>query len=141
MTAMEPVRFVVTQEMLDDFGRVGGGSGAIHTDPEVARPLFGGTIAQAMFLLDPVVQRMVGLSGLDLWYARGRLEAKFVGNTLAGETVTIVGTVTGTRTDGGVTMADCRFTATAGDDERTVLVAEATGPFVGPAPTAAQEDA
>ncbi|GGU97476.1 hypothetical protein GCM10010182_12140 [Actinomadura cremea] len=130
MTALEPVRFVVTQDMLDDFGRVGGGSGAIHTDPEVARPLFGGTIAQAMFLLDSVVQLMVGLSDLDHWYARGKIEAKFVGNTLTDETVTIAGTVTETWTGDGVAMARCSFTGTAGTDDRTVLVAEATGPFL-----------
>ncbi|HEY8481541.1 MAG TPA: MaoC family dehydratase [Spirillospora sp.] len=131
MIAIEPVSFVVTQEMVNDFGRVGGSDGPIHTDPEVARPLFGGTIAQAMFLLDPVVQVMVGLSDLDHWYARGKIEAKFVGTTLVGDTVTITGTVAETWTDDkGTAIARCRFTGTAGEERRTVLVAEATGPML-----------
>lgn len=117
------------QHLLNDFGRVGGGDGPIHTDPDFAEPLFGGTIVQGMFPYELVTQAMIGLSDTKTWCTGGVMAGRFIGNIRADEEFTLAGIVHDVREDDdGARIATCSFSA-ARSDGTPVLVASAVGPW------------
>ena len=115
--------FAVTQPLLDAFGGATATAGPAHTDPVAAREMFGGTILQGMYVFERAAQVMAGLSSLPDWARSGRLTAKFVGNVLAGDAVTLH-----TRIHEAGGRARCEFTAHTGDGT-TIFVAVGDGPL------------
>jgi acyl dehydratase len=74
-----------TQDEIDEFGRISGGNGRIHTDPAYAAASpFGRTLVQGVLLL-AVVERAV-CSAVPSWARAGEIEAVFLGPVGAGET-------------------------------------------------------
>jgi acyl dehydratase len=119
---LSATRWTLSQRHLDLFGRVSGSNGRIHVDPAWATPRFGGTVAQGMLLLSPVVRRMEEVCGEELWAAAGRIEARFVGHARPGDIVIsrlVVDSITESR-------LNCSFSCVAGDG-RTVVVGAAAG--------------
>ncbi|GAA1511761.1 hypothetical protein [Brevibacterium permense] len=125
--ALPTEEIVVSQDLLDDFGRATATDGPIHTDPAVATPLFGGTILQGMYLFETASQMMTSLSSPPEWLSSGRLAAKIVGSSITGETVRVSARLLQV-TAGPTNRADCAITATT-DTGRTVFVARADAPM------------
>ena len=75
-----------TQQDLDDFGSVSGGTGLIHTDPAYAATTrFGRTVVHGLLLL-AVIEEVVGRARPD-WQGTGEVEVRFVAPVGTGETV------------------------------------------------------
>ncbi|MGO1182279.1 MAG: hypothetical protein ACTHZ5_04040 [Micrococcaceae bacterium] len=87
--ALEPCDISVNQELIDHFGALIATDGPIHSDPDIATPMFGGTLLQAMFVFEVAAQSMSRLSSVDSWNSSGKIAAKIVGSTVNGETVTV----------------------------------------------------
>lgn len=117
----------VTQDLLNEFGRVTATDGPIHTDHEVAAPLFGGTILQGMYLFETASQMMTTLSSPREWLESGQLAAKIVGSSITGESVTMTAKLS-TVTLASSPTAQCQFEAVT-DNGRTVFIAQARGPL------------
>lgn len=74
----------LTQEQVDAFGAVSGGTGRIHTDPAYARSTrFGAPLVQGLYLLALVEGCLVDLD--PRWAEAGQLDVTFVGPVRVGE--------------------------------------------------------
>ncbi|GEM_PF-1090946 len=121
-----PLEQRIDQERMNEFAQVSGSNGRIHLDPTFAVPRWGSTLAQGMLVLDPICQLMICVCSLRGWLEHGRLEAKFVGYTRPGDTVTTRATVEELSEQEGRTLITCRFQCET-QDGRTVIVGTARG--------------
>jgi len=126
-----PLVMQVDQSRMDAFAEVSGSNGRIHLDPAYAAPRWGSTLAQGMLVVDPVTQLMLHTCGARGWLEHGRLEAKFVGYTRPGDTVTTSATVEAVEERDGLRILTCRFECVT-QDGRTVIVGTASGALPAP---------
>src|SRR3954454_6467053 len=130
-----PLVMVVQQSRMDAYAEVSGSNGRIHLDPAYATPRWGSTLAQGMLVVDPVTQLMLHACGARGWLEHGRMEAKFVGHTRPGDTVTTSATVEAVEDRDGLHILTCRFECVT-QDGRAVIVGTASGALLDPPPPA-----
>ncbi|MQA06535.1 MAG: hypothetical protein GEV07_28780 [Streptosporangiales bacterium] len=84
MTDYGSTATVFSQDDLDAFGIVSGGTGLIHTEPEYARTTsFGATLVQGIYLLAVVERQLCEL--VPNWADGGTISVKFVSPVKTGD--------------------------------------------------------
>lgn len=77
-----------SQQDMDDFGLVSGGTGLIHTEPDFAATTrFGATLVQGVFLQAAIEAALA--ERLPGWAERGELEIRFVAPVTQGTPFTV----------------------------------------------------
>ena len=96
------------QEKIDRFGRVSGGVGAIHLDPQFGREktVFGATLVQGYYQIGLITELMKNNFG-PAWVCSGKMEAKLVGPAVAGDTVITGGEITDVSAEAGTRRICC----------------------------------
>lgn len=85
----EVLRRTFSQDDLDQFGRISGGDGRIHTDPEYASATrFGHTLTQGMLLV-ALMERAIAIA-VPGRRAGGRLDVTFVAPVGVGQEIRII---------------------------------------------------
>lgn len=82
-------RVLITQEIIDQYGRINGDNDILHYDDEYARKRgFRGTLAHGLMVQGYANEVAAQKYGRD-WFYRGVIEVRFVGPTCPGDELTV----------------------------------------------------
>ena len=124
--AIPPTSWGVTQEKINAWAEASTDFNPLHLDPAFGKTTpFGGTIAHGHYSLALVSEAMTSWLG-DGWTSHGSWNVTFIRPVRPGDTVTVTGTVTAARSEGGKTIAECELSCVNQKGE-PVMVGTAAG--------------
>lgn len=89
-TSFKSKTFRITQQQMDQFAEITGGTGKIHVDPEYAKnTAFKGTLVHGLFLVAMIEKELT--EQLPEYESRGNLQVTFVKPVKADQSFTISG--------------------------------------------------